>query len=355
MTRRVAIIGAGIGAQHVDGFAALPGRFTVATICDLDGARGKALASAAGAAFTTDMRQVLDDPGIDIVDVCLPPHLHLDACEAALGAGKVVICEKPLVASLAECDRLEAASRAAGQPVFPVFQYRFGTGSAQLRALIAAGLAGRPVAGSLETHWNRDAAYYAVPWRGTWAGERGGCVLGHAIHIHDLVSWLMGPPVQVQAALGNPVHDIETEDSAALTFRLEGGALVTSSVTLGGADDHSRLRLVFEGVTVTSDTEAYAPARAPWRFVARDPVAQEAVDAVLAGVGPVPAGYAGLFGAVADALDGEPSDAVTLADGRRSLELVTAIYHADRTARAVDLPPGPGHPLYHTWLPEDAR
>ena len=79
-----------------------------------------------------------------------------------------------------------------GRKVFPVFQYRYGAGAAKLQKLMAAGLAGTPLVGSLETHWHRDEAYYAVNWRGSWAGERGGTILGHAIHIHDWLSFAFG-------------------------------------------------------------------------------------------------------------------------------------------------------------------
>ena len=96
----VAIIGAGIGEKHLSGFAQLPDKFTVRVICDLDENRGRELAtSQEGVGFTRDLAEVLSDPTIDIVDICLPPHLHFSACVDALEAGKKVICEKPLVAS----------------------------------------------------------------------------------------------------------------------------------------------------------------------------------------------------------------------------------------------------------------
>ena len=185
---RVAIIGAGIGAEHLDGYRALPDRFQVATLCDLDTARAaKATGGDPGIAISGDLEAVLADPAIDLIDVCLPPHLHFPVSMKALQAGKHVICEKPIVRSLDEADQLQAAAEASGRQVFPVFQYRYGPGLAQLKALQAAGLAGRAYVASLETHWNRDAAYYAIPWRGTWAGESGGALLGHAIHAHDLL------------------------------------------------------------------------------------------------------------------------------------------------------------------------
>ena len=352
MRRNVCIVGAGIGAEHLAGYAQLPEHFRVHSVCDLDKTRGEALAARhSGTGFTPDFEAVLQNPDIDIVDICLPPHLHFQTCAAALDAGKIVICEKPLVSSLAEADQLAANVEETGGSLFPVFQYRFGHGMSQLQALIFAGLAGRAFGGTLETHWDRPASYYDVDWRGTWAGEQGGAILGHAIHIHDLLTATLGPVAQVYADLATRVNTIEVEDCAALSLRMENGALVTSSVTLGCAENTSRLRLMFEGFTVESDHAPYAPATRPWTFLARDPTSQTDIDAVLATV-PVPRpGYAGMFEAIANALDGKPSAFVSREDGRRSLEFVTAVYASARQNAPVRLPLSPDHPLYDGWLP----
>jgi predicted dehydrogenase len=352
MTYRVSIVGAGIGTSHLAGFWQLRDRFTVANVCDLNTARAEALvAQYPGVAVTDDLAGVIEDPQIDIVDVCLPPHLHFQTCLDALAAGKHVICEKPLVTSLKEADALAEKVAETGRSIFPVFQYRYGLGTAQLRALRDAGLAGRCYAGSLETHWDRDAAYYAIDWRGTWAGERGGALLGHAIHIHDMLTAILGPVAQVYADLATRVNDIEVEDCAALAIRMEEGARITSSVTLGAAGNTSRLRLMFDGFTVESDHAPYSFAEKGWTFTARAPRQQAEIDAVLATVAPPKLGYAGLFAALADALDGHPGREVTLEDGRRSLEFVTACYASAREGRPVALPLGPAHPLYGSWLP----
>lgn len=353
MTRTVVIVGAGIGAQHMTGFAALPGRFRVKAICDLDQARASAAAAGhPGVDVTADLAAVLADPEVEIVDICLPPHLHFRACMDALAAGKHVICEKPLVSSVAEAEALAEAAAKAGRMVSPVFQYRFGLGTAQLHALMEAGLAGRCHAGSLETHWDRPAAYYDVDWRGTWAGEQGGALLGHAIHIHDLLSSVLGPVARVYADLATRVNAIEVEDCGALSIRMAEGARITSSVTLGAAGNTSRMRLMFEGFTVESDHAPYSLAEKAWTFTARAPRAQAEIDAVLAGVHAPRPGYAGMFDALGDALDGRPGREVTLADGRRSLEFVTACYHSARSGAPVDLPLSADHPLYAGWLPE---
>lgn len=349
--RTVAIVGAGIGKEHLRGYMALSDRFRVSHIVDLDEERARPLCDMAACHWTADLDEVLANPEVDIVDICLPPHLHFSATEKALKAGKHAVCEKPLVASLAEADALIKLTEETGKQVFPVFQYRYGPGATQLRALRDAGLTGKPFVGALETHWNRDAEYYAVPWRGTWKTERGGAILGHSIHIHDWLTFVFGPVEQVYADLATRVNDIEVEDCAALSIRMESGAVVTSSVTLGAASDTTRMRFCFEGLTAESGSNPYRPAEGKWTFTARAPHDQAMIDRLLKTLAHPPAGYAGLFAAMAEALDGQPGTEVSLLDGRRSLEFVTAVYHSARTGMPVKLPLGEDHPLYANWLP----
>ncbi|MBU2994389.1 Gfo/Idh/MocA family oxidoreductase [Octadecabacter sp. 1_MG-2023] len=350
---RVAIIGAGIGAEHLEGYRALPDRFEVVTLCDLDTDRATvALDGDTSIEVSADLDAVMADKRVDLIDVCLPPHLHFPVSMRALEAGKHVICEKPIVRSLHEADQLEAAAKAQGRHVFPVFQYRYGKAMDQLMALRKAGLAGKPYVASVETHWNRNAEYYSIPWRGTWAGESGGSLLGHAIHAHDLICHVMGPVADVFAFADTRVNDIETEDCASLSFRLDNGALATSSVTLGAGNDTTRLRFCFDGLTAESGTAPYAPAQDVWTFTARAPVTQDQIDDVLAGVAVDGlAGFAGYLEATANMLDSGGDDGVTLADGRRSIELVTAIYTSARNREMISLPLKPDSEFYTGWMP----
>ncbi|MHA3979825.1 Gfo/Idh/MocA family protein [Halovulum sp. GXIMD14794] len=348
---RVAILGAGIGQSHLAAYAVLRERFEVRTVCDIDAERAGQMVKGTGIRVETDLNAVLADPEIDLVDVCLPPHLHFSVSKAAMEAGKHVICEKPLVPSLREADALISVATDSGRQLFPVFQYRYGQAAAQLDALREAGLVGKPYAASIETHWNRGAAYYAVDWRGTWAGENGGAVLGHAIHNHDLLAAIMGPIARLSATVTTRVNPIEVEDCAAILFEMENGAVATSSITLGAANDTTRFRFCFDGLTAESGSEPYAPMSGAWKFFAREPAKQADVDAVLAEVPTVHPGFIGYFDAIADHLGGRPGRAVTQEDGRRSIELVAAIYHASRTGARVSLPVGPENPLYSGWAP----
>ncbi|MEX0370290.1 MAG: Gfo/Idh/MocA family protein [Tateyamaria sp.] len=343
---RVATLGGGIGAQHIAAYAQL-NDFHVSHLVDQDAGRRSSLCGDSIEPLETIEAAL--DADVDLIDICLPPHLHAQVCIAALKAGKHVICEKPLATSMAQVDAIKAAVKDTGKHVFPVFQYRHGHAFDQLRALTSAGLVGAPRAASLETHWNRDSTYYAVPWRGTWAGEQGGAILGHAIHAHDLLSTFTAPIAAVTARLGTLVNPIETEDTGALIFELEGGALATSSITLGAAQDETRLRLVFEHLTATSGTSPYAPGEERWQFIARRPEQQAQVDEVLRASVKRPSGFAGFLAAVARALTGAPGEVVSLEEGAASIELVTAIYASHRQNMRVTLPLGASHSLYNGW------
>ena len=258
---RVAVIGAGVGAAHAWSFRRLPEQYELVTLCDLDADKAAGVLGRIGAddvAVTTSIDEVLASD-VDLVSVCLPPHLHAPVSIAALEAGKHLICEKPLVTSLADADRVDRGGERAGTVVSPIFQYRYGIGMSQFRAVEACRAPRWAVPATLETHWNRGAAYYSVPWRGRWATKGGGALIGHSIHIHDLLTVVMGPVASVFARLDTLVNPIETEDCGSLSIRMLSGALVTSSITLGAATDESRLRLVFEGATIESDHEPYAP------------------------------------------------------------------------------------------------
>ncbi len=349
--RRIAVVGAGIGAQHLDALLLLQDVWEVRVICDRDLARARALAARApGSEVESSLERVLARDDVDVVDICLPPSLHAPAVRAALEQGKDVVCEKPLAGSLAEVDGIAALAKARGRVVCPVYQYRFGNGIRKLWRLIEAGVPGRPLVATVETHWDRGPAYYRVPWRGRKDSELGGALVSHAIHAHDLLTEVLGPARRVQATIATRVNCIETEDCSAACLEMADGTLVTLSVTLGSAEEITRLRFCFAHLTVESALSPYRPAGDPWRFVPRDPETAAEVKRLLEDFRPGPEGYQGLFAELAASLETGEEPPVTLADARRSVELATALYYAAATREAVELPLRASHPAYGGWL-----
>ena len=353
MVVQVAILGTGIGQQHLDAYLKMPELFNVCMIVDQDQERANTLSDQAMCRAVTDIDSAVGDPSVDLIDICLPPHLHVPVALDSINNGKHVICEKPVATSLSDLATIREALASSSARFFPVFQYRWGPSLTKLRHLINLGLTGEPHMASLETHWDRGSDYYSIDWRGTWAGEKGGAVLGHAIHNHDLLTHVMGPVKSVSAITSTRINPIETEDCAAICFEMENGAMATSNITLGHSGNESRLRFVFEHLTATSSTEPYAPGIQPWTFTARNPDNQKKIDKAIKQAPDEMVGFAGLFEAVARDLSGDRGAAVTFADGYASVELVTAIYHAARTGNRVVLPLPEDHSLFEGWQPRE--
>ncbi|WP_323014741.1 Gfo/Idh/MocA family oxidoreductase [Devosia sp.] len=353
----VAVIGCGIGRSHiVEGYVPNADKFKVKVLCDLNIERMTPVADEFGIERrVTDFDAVLGMDDIDIIDICTPPMLHYPMVMAALKAGKHVICEKPLVGSLAQVDEVIAAEAQSAGRLMPVFQYRFGDGIEQAKAIIDSGLAGKPFMGTVETLWRRDAPYYAVPWRGKWATELGGVLMGHAIHPHDLFTYLMGDIERVFGRVATRVNPIEVEDTISASLLMKSGALASLTATLGSADDMTRIRLAFENVTFESDHAAYNPGEKSWKIQPRNPETAAAIAELLKDWRYVPSRFQTQMSRFHTALVTGGQLPVTSADSRRSLELVTAFYHSSASGEDVALPLGPGHPLYQSWVPAQFR
>jgi predicted dehydrogenase len=252
-------------------------------------------------------------------------------------------------------DEIIAAEKQAKGRLMPIFQYRFGDGIERVKSIIDAGLAGKPYVATAETLWKRTPEYYAVPWRGKWATELGGVLMGHSIHIHDLLNYLMGPIDRLFGRVATRVNAIEVEDCISASCTLESGALASLTASLGSQEEISRLRLAFEHVTFESDHAPYQPGTKPWRIIPASPEIQAKIDAHLAGWTFKPSRYEGQFGKFHEALETGGPLPVTTADSRRALELVTAFYYSSETHEDVELPLGPTHPKYKTWVPEAFR
>ncbi len=350
---RVAVVGLGVGLQHCAAWRELTERFELVSVCDVNENLAKLVSEKLEIPhFTADFDSLLaGDDRPDLLDICTPPHLHFEMCVKGLEAGLHVICEKPLVPSLAICDELAAIeSRAAGR-LMPIFQYRFGTGLLKLQHLIAQDLAGRPYLSTIETAWQRGDDYYAVDWRGKWKTELGGVMTTHAIHAHDILCSVMGPVKQLFARTATRVNPIETEDCAAVSVEMGNGSLATLSATLGSRPEISRLRFCFEKLTAESSLAPYTPSFDPWTFTATDDGAQARIDEALEDFEAGHQLYAGQFQRFHEALASGGPLPVTLADARRSLELLTAVYHSSRSGEPVTLPIGDDHPAYAGWLP----
>ncbi|MEU0433234.1 Gfo/Idh/MocA family oxidoreductase [Streptomyces sp. NPDC006290] len=349
---RVAVVGAGAIARgsHHPALARLAEEGETEIVAAVDIAEGavREFCAEAGIPYAyTDLDRMLEEQRPDLVAVCTPPTLHREQSVAALRAGAWVWCEKPPVPTLADFDAVEAAEGTDGGPYTAfVFQHRFGSGARHVRRLIAERAMGRPLVAHCQTTWYRNADYYAVPWRGRWATEGGGPAMGHGIHQMDLLLDLLGPWTEVRAMTGRLVHDVETEDVSIALVRFANGALATVVNSVLSPDEVSRIRVDCERATVEL-THLYGHSNDDWRINPVPDVPEADVAAWRDFGADVPSSHlAQLRELVASMRAGERPRS-SGADGRTSLELITALYKSaftDTTVRAGEI--GPGDPYY---------
>lgn len=353
----VALVGAGgIASTHAAAFASQPGVRLVA-ICDIDREKAAALAARhPGCQVVADQEAVLASEAA-MVSLCTPPFLHASGARAALAAGKHVVLEKPLAGSLAEFDDLVLRQDASGKTVVPVLQNRLGDGPRGLRAVLAAGLAGSFMHGTVETVWRRGSDYYAVPWRGKHATELGGPLTGLAVHVLDLVLGLIPAPQWVQAHAATLVHPIELEDTAALIAGLTGGGWLTATVSVHANRELTRGLLCWQHLQAEFGDAPYGYSQPRWRITSSEPLIQAAIDRVLADLpsDPPPSDIDQLWFRMARiwaaAGRGAVDPAFALATGRPALELISAAYGAARTGERVPLPLAKSHDNYRRLAP----
>jgi predicted dehydrogenase len=230
----VAIIGLGNALEpHAKALADLTDRARVVWGAARTQNRAEAARTAWGYPVTTDPNRAISDPDVGAVLVLTPANAHLPFAEAAFAAGKHVLCEKPLEATIARGERLIAAGRAANLRFGVMLQMRFRKASQRLKALLDQDALGPIQAASMSVPWWRPQAYYDEPGRGVLQRDGGGVLMTQAIHTLDLFRWFVGiSEVRSAQICTTAVHRMETEDYAAALVRLGNGAPGTVLATV---------------------------------------------------------------------------------------------------------------------------
>jgi UDP-N-acetyl-2-amino-2-deoxyglucuronate dehydrogenase len=343
------IIGCGMIAEfHTRAINEIDGARVVAAFSRSE-ANGAKIAGLAGGGCRVydDLDAMLAHPGLDVVCVCTPSGAHLDPSVKAARAGKHVVVEKPLEITLPRCDAIIAACDAAGVRLCTIFPSRFTAANIALKRAIDAGRFGRLTLGDTYVKWWRTQQYYdSGGWRGTWDLDGGGALMNQSIHNVDLLQWLMGDVDTVQALTATLVHErIEVEDTAVAALRFRNGALgVIEAATSAFPGllkrteihgEHGSARVEQDDITL-------------WEFQAKAPGDDE-VLATLNAAGGFKAGasdprgitHVGHRDQLADFLQAIDTDRPALVDGRegrKSVEIIRAIYQSARTGQTALLP-----------------
>jgi predicted dehydrogenase len=300
-----------------------------------------------GCAIYTDYDDFLKHPGLEIVNICTPSGAHLEPAVAAAATGKHVVVEKPLEVTLARCDKLIAACRKHTVKLCTIFPSRFSPASQVLKAAIDEGRFGRLTLGDAYVKWWRTQQYYdGGGWRGTWKFDGGGAYMNQAIHNVDLLQWFMGDVAEVAGFTGALAHErIEVEDTGVAAVRFKNGAMGVIEATTSAYPGLLKKTEIHgtQGSAIVEQDDVLL-----WNFetaIRKDAAIRKKFARRVGGGGgasdPKAISYKGHYEQLKDFVRAIQTGSRPLVDGeegRKSVEIILAIYQAAKTGRSVKLP-----------------
>lgn len=344
-----AIVGCGMIAEyHVRALAEIPGT-RVAALVSRGGAAAVQLAAKTGLAsvpIVSTVEAAVALPGVDVVVITTPSGAHLEPAIVAAAAGKHVVVEKPLEIAVDRCDRIIDACEKHRVQLCTIFPSRFADSSRALKAAVVAGKFGRLTLGETTCKWWRSQAYYDEGgWKGTQALDGGGAMMNQAIHSVDLLLWMMGDALEVTGFTAMLAHErIEVEDTAAAVVRFRSGALGVIQATTSVHPGYPKTIAIHgdKGSAVVEQEDVlrwdFAPQTAEddeikRRFAAKQGASGGAAD-------PKSITHEGHRRQLADfvqAIRTNTAPAVDGREGRKAVQLITALYESQRTSNSVRL------------------
>ncbi len=342
------LVGCGMIAEyHARAIGEIPGAKVLAAFSRNPANGEKISAISGGCAVYDDLFAMLAHPGLDVVCVCTPSGAHLEPALQAARAGKHVVVEKPLEITVERCDAIISACDEAKVRLCTIFPSRFSPANLNLKLAIDTGRFGRLTLGSTYVKWWRTQDYYdSGGWRGTWDLDGGGALMNQAIHNVDLLQWLMGDVASVSAMTATLAHErIEVEDTAVACIRFKNGALgVIEAATSAypGLLKRTEIHGSRGSARVEQDDVTL------WDFDLRVLSDSDIIAAMQSSSGskagasdPRGISHAGHRDQLADflqAIDEERALLVDGREGRKSVEIIRAIYESAKEGREVGLP-----------------
>lgn len=316
---KIAVIGCGgMGAVHLNRWASVSGARVVA-VCDADAALAYRVATEFGTEAHTDWKALIEDGGLDVVDICTPPNLHEAVAVAASEAGANVLCEKPLARTPEEARRMVAAAQERGKLLMVAFCHRFHPPLAFARELIENDDLGKVL--MFRNRFSGQFAGVENRWFSDPDVAGGGALLDTAVHSIDLFRYLVGEAKQVHGWIATYNPNLRVEDSAIVTLVAETGSLgvIEASWATPGGRNVVELYGTAGACIVDYDTNRI-------HYKTADMAAWETKE--LEG----PDRFQREIWHFADAVRGLQPLLVTGEDGLRANEIIQAIYDKARSA-----------------------
>ena len=340
---RFALVGCGrIAKKHAEILAeGQVNGATLTAVCDLDESKAQHYGEKYNVPVFTDMHQMMREHGeeIDAVTVLTPSGMHAQNTIDLAQYGKHIVVEKPMALTLEDADAMIRACERANVKLFVVKQNRYNLPVLKLREALEADRFGKIVMGTVRVRWCRPQEYYDQdPWRGTWAQD-GGVFTNQASHHIDLLEWMLGEPESVYAISRTALVDIECEDTGVAVIQFKNGAIgvVEATTATRPKDLEGSLSILGEKGTVEIGGFAVNEMKT-WNFVEATPEDEQVIQQYKQNPPNVYGfGHIAYYQHVIDSLNGKCPALVDGLEGRKSLELITAIYESIETGKEVVL------------------
>lgn len=308
-------------------------------VCDIHLDRARQIGEKFGVRYYSDMHEMMASGEIDVAVVLTPSGEHADNVIALAKYGKDIVVEKPMALTLDDADAMIKACDAQGCRLFVVKQNRFNVPVQKLREAVDDGRFGKLVLGTIRVRWCRTQDYYDQDgWRGTWAQD-GGVLTNQASHHIDLLEWMMGEVESVFAKSTTALVNVETEDTAVVTVKFRNGALGVIEATTAARPKDLEGSISVLGEKGAVEIGGFAVNQMKnWAFV--EPMKDD--DKVLNAYSVNPPNVYGFghqmyYEHVVDCIVNKRSALVDGLEGRKSLELIMAIYESIETGKEVFL------------------
>ncbi|WP_422416340.1 Gfo/Idh/MocA family protein [Pseudomonas sp. GZD-222] len=312
---------------------------SLVAVCDIDPEKAKAYGEKYNIPYFSDMHEMMKSTEIDVISVLTESGYHAKHVIELAEYAKHIVVEKPMALTLEDADAMIAACEKAGVKLFVVKQNRFNVPVVKLREAREQGRFGKLVLGTVRVRWCRPQAYYNQDsWRGTWALD-GGVLTNQASHHVDLLEWMMGDVESVYAMANTALVDIEAEDTAVVTLRFKNGALgvIEATTATRPKDLEGSLSIIGEGGSVEVGGFAVNEMKV-WNFLESTSDDLQVMERYSVNPPNVYGfGHQAYYEHVVDVIENNKAQLVDGQVGRKSLELIVAIYESIETGKEVFL------------------
>ena len=337
---KLGLIGCGrISKNHLDAVSQIPEAEFVA-VCDCIPDKAQKVAAEYGITkIYTDHHEMLKNEELDLVSICTPSGMHPQMGIDVANAKVNVLTEKPMAINIEAADRLIKACDDNHVKLFVVKQNRLNSTMQLLKRAIEKNRFGRIYMAQANVFWQRPQAYYdAEKWRGTWEFD-GGAYMNQASHYVDAIYWLFGNVDSVSAFTATMARKIEAEDTGSAILQFRSGIIASINVTMLTYPKNFEGSITIIGEKGTVKVGGVAVNKIEkWEFDEYDDDDRIAMDSNYVPPNVYGFGHNPYYRNVADVLLGKAEPSTDGRDGRKSVEIIQAIYRSAKTGKKVSLP-----------------